>query len=504
QEMILSVIRDVTERKKSEQSLREHAKMLEHAPVLVRNLNDEIIIWNNGMEKIYGFRDEETVGKVYRELLQTQYPQPLEEIFGQLYDQGKWEGELQHKGKDGQIVLVLSSWILYKDEHNDPIAIIEVDKDITKRKKAEKELKESEEKLKLALENGSIGVWVWDIATNDIEWDERMERMFGVEPGSFGKTYDAFEVFLVEEDVPHTRNAIKKALEEDVHFETVYRIKSKDGDIKHISAKALVTKDSKGKPVKMTGVCFDITAMKKDTEQVLFSLNEELLRSNKELEQFAYVASHDLQEPLRMVSSFTQLLAQRYKNKLDQDAKDFIQFAVDGASRMQTLINDLLAFSRIQTRGKEFSDVDMHEVLAKVMYNLNVKIQEKNALVTIDELPVVFADEGQMVQLFQNLVGNAIKFSAGTPVVHISSQEENDHFIFSVKDNGIGIEKQYFERIFQIFQRLQPKDEYEGTGIGLAICKRVVERHGGRIWVESELDKGTTFYFTIRKPIINK
>jgi PAS domain S-box-containing protein len=365
--------------------------------------------------------------------------------------------------------------------------------------RAEEALKESEEKLKLALESGSIGVWVWDIPASTIEWDERMERIFGIETGSFGRTYAAFESCLIDEDIPHTRKAIKKALEEDFPLQTVYRIKFGKTDVKYISAKGHVTKDAKGIPVRMTGVCYDITEMKRDTEQLLFTLNEELLRSNKELEQFAYVASHDLQEPLRMVSSFTQLLAQRYGDKLDQDAKEFIQFAVDGASHMQALINDLLAYSRIQTRGKGFSDVDMQDALTKAVYNLGVKIQEKNALVTHDELPVVSADEGQMIQLFQNLIGNAIKFSGKSPIVHISAREEINHLIFSVKDNGIGIEQQYFERIFQIFQKLHPKDEYEGNGIGLAICRRIVDRHGGKIWVESQKGKGSTFYFILNK-----
>ncbi len=409
-----------------------------------------------------------------------------------------------HEIKLGGDFLVSVTPIL--DNHGGFKGGVHVARDITDIRKKELELiklnriiLESEEKLKLALDNGSIGVWVWNILTNEIEWDDRMEQIFGIEPGSFNKTYDAFEAFLIDEDIPHTREAIRKALEDEVPFETVYRIKLNNGDVKYISAKALVNKNEEGKPVKMTGVCFDITGMKKDAEQVLFNLNEELLRSNKELEQFAYIASHDLQEPLRMVSSFTQLLAQRYNDKLDQDAREFIKFAVDGALHMQTLINDLLAYSRIQTKGKEFSRVDVHEILGKAIYNLSIKISEKNALVTSDDLPVIFGDEGQMVQLLQNLIGNAVKFSKNAPHVHISSQEEKDHFILSVKDNGIGIEKQYFERIFQIFQRLLPKDEFEGTGIGLAICKRIVERHGGKIWVESEPEIGTTFYFSIKK-----
>jgi light-regulated signal transduction histidine kinase (bacteriophytochrome) len=249
----------------------------------------------------------------------------------------------------------------------------------------------------------------------------------------------------------------------------------------------------------ITGVCIDITEMKKDAEQTLFGMNEDLLRSNKELEQFAYVASHDLQEPLRMVSSFTQLLGQRYKDKLDQDGQEFIQYAVDGATRMQTLINDLLSFSRIQTKGKEFLNVDMNVALGKTIFNLNLQIQEKHALITNEELPSVKADEGQMIQLFQNLIGNAMKFCKTDPKIHISAKEENDFYLFSVQDNGIGIEPQYFEKIFQIFQRLLPKNQYDGTGIGLAICKRIVERHGGKLWVESELGKGSVFYFKLMK-----
>jgi light-regulated signal transduction histidine kinase (bacteriophytochrome) len=200
-----------------------------------------------------------------------------------------------------------------------------------------------------------------------------------------------------------------------------------------------------------------------------------------------------------MVSSFTQLLQKRYKDKLDEDAQQFIRYAVDGAVRMQNLINDLLNFSRIGTRGQKFVEVDFDHVIGRTISNLTVSIKEKNALVVSDELPAVVGDENQLVQLMQNLIGNAIKFCKTSPRIHISAVEENNHYLFSVKDNGIGIEKNYFEKIFLIFQRLVPKEEYGGTGIGLAICKRIVERHGGKIWVESELDEGSTFYFTINK-----
>ncbi len=232
----------------------------------------------------------------------------------------------------------------------------------------------------------------------------------------------------------------------------------------------------------------------------LRQLIAELERSNKELEQFAYVASHDLQEPLRMVSSYTQLLERRYGDKLDEKGRKFVDFAVDGAVRMQQLINDLLEFSRVSTRGKPMKPVDVNRVLDTVKINLSVAIRESDAVVTNDRLPTVLADETQLVQLLQNLVGNAIKFRRAPPArpeVHVSAQVGETECVFTVRDNGIGIAPEYFERIFVIFQRLHAKGEYPGTGIGLAVCRRIVERHGGRIWVESAPGQGSTFYFAL-------
>jgi signal transduction histidine kinase len=241
-------------------------------------------------------------------------------------------------------------------------------------------------------------------------------------------------------------------------------------------------------------------AERKRAEDILKKTLLDLERSNKELEQFAYVASHDLQEPLRMVASYTQLLEKRYKDQLDQDAKDFIGFAADGANRMQRLINDLLAYSRVGTRGKPLEPTDCHTVLGQAIVNLSTVIEENHAIVTSDQLPKVMADASQMVQLLQNLVGNAIKFRGEeSPRIHVSAQEKGNEWVFSVKDNGIGIEAQFSERIFIAFQRLHSREKYPGTGIGLAICKKIVDRHGGKIWIESELGKGSTFYFTTPK-----
>ena len=240
--------------------------------------------------------------------------------------------------------------------------------------------------------------------------------------------------------------------------------------------------------------------------QEISSLNEEkgkrakeLEAANKDLEQFAYVASHDFNEPLRMISSFTQLLERKYKDKLDPDANDYIHFVVDGATRMQKLLTNLLDFSRVSTHAKPFEQVDTKTIVEQVISILHQLINENNASISIDDLPVIKADEMQMVRVFQNLIENAIKFKKKTelPKIHISCTKQNNMFQFSVADNGIGIEKQYHDRIFIVFQRLHSVKDYPGTGIGLSICKRTVERHGGTIWFQSTVNKGTIFYFTI-------
>ena len=261
----------------------------------------------------------------------------------------------------------------------------------------------------------------------------------------------------------------------------------------------------------LAGVGIDIRA-RKQAEKELHRLNKDLVRSNEELEQFAYVASHDLQEPLRMVSSYTQLLAQRYGDKLDEDAADFIRFAVDGANRMQRLIQDLLTYSRVTTRGKIPEPVEAREALEDALANLQGLIGDTGATLSIAELPRVLADRAQLVQLFQNLIGNALKFhkpveppqvavratlGAATGGVPKGNEQLPQWWTFSVTDNGIGIDPKYFERLFVIFQRLHSSDQYPGTGIGLALCKRIVERHGGAIWIESEPGKGATFTFTL-------
>ena len=301
---------------------------------------------------------------------------------------------------------------------------------------------------------------------------------------------------------------LRKLLEEILPKSTVFLDFEIEHDFENLGRRILVLNARRifheAKRMQMVLLAIeDITERKRAERELkqaeeLKQAVEALELSNRDLEQFAYVASHDLQEPLRMVSSFTQLLAKRYRGKLDKDADEFIDYIVAGAKRMQALISDLLTYSRVDTRGESFGPVDSEATFNQAMANLRLAIEEGEAVITHDPLPPLIADNSQIVQLFQNLLGNAIKFrSKEPPRIHVSARQDNNEWVFSFRDNGIGIAPEYFDRVFVIFQRLHGREEYPGTGTGLAICKRIVERHGGRIWVESELNKGSTFYFAI-------
>ncbi|HWA86446.1 MAG TPA: ATP-binding protein [Opitutus sp.] len=291
----------------------------------------------------------------------------------------------------------------------------------------------------------------------------------------------------------------------------IERITMRDGAKAWVSTTKLPWRDAAGGIVGTFGVTRDVTAEKDAEEQLVAERNllrvtieearktaAELARSNAELEQFAYVASHDLQEPLRAVASCVQLLKKRYEGKLDARADEFVAHAVDGTKRMQALITDLLAYSRVGTHAHAFETVEGDAVLDEALANLTIAVAESGAVLKREPLPTVTADGSQFVQVFQNLISNAIKFRGDhPPEIAIAARAGEGEWIFSVADNGIGIEPQYFERVFRVFQRLHTRARYPGTGIGLAICKKIVERHGGRIWIESEPNRGARFFFTL-------
>jgi PAS domain S-box-containing protein len=371
----------------------------------------------------------------------------------------------------------------------------DLQQEISIRKMTEVALRDSEDKWRRLFEEALDAIFVADNITGElidcnyaatILTGRSKEELIGQHQCSLHPQIETGEQFS-ETFTKHRSAAEGKILEAQVI--------TKDGIIKDVEIRASII-NLGGRKV-LQGAFRDISE-RKIAEKKLGYAMEELARSNAELQQFAYVASHDLQEPLRMVASFSQLLGNRYRDHLGQDADEFIGFIVDGANRMQRLINDLLSYSRVGTRGKPFQLIDFSVILGQVLVNLGPLIEENGAIITNGDLPVLMADETQISQLFQNLISNAIKFrSAERPVIHITARKEPDEWVFSVCDNGIGISPEYHERIFVIFQRLHAREEYQGTGIGLAICKRIVERHGGRIWVESEQGKGSKFFFTI-------
>jgi PAS domain S-box-containing protein len=368
---------------------------------------------------------------------------------------------------------------------------------------AEEELLNSKNQYNALFERSLALVYICDLEGRVIDANEAILHRLGYSRKEL-RSLD-LTLLLSEDQLPLAFKTIQEIRETgNQKNPTEFRLRHKDGTWVFVETTGSAV-FSEGNVVAIQVIGNDITKRKR-TEDKTRQLLADLDRSNKELEQFAYVASHDLQEPLRMVSSYTQLLARRYKGRLDADADDFIAYAVDGAYRMQRLINDLLAYSRVGTRGKEFEPTDCSAFFDQAVANLKVPIEESGAVVDRGLLPTVMADKLQLGQLLQNLIGNAIKYHGDEPPrVHVSAEQKGNEWVFSVRDNGIGIDPQFADRIFVIFQRLHNREKYPGTGIGLAICKKIVERHGGRIWLESQVGSGATFYFTMpigKKPLL--
>jgi PAS domain S-box-containing protein len=383
-----------------------------------------------------------------------------------------------------------------KDDNDNIIGAVSVVRDITEQKKAEKTLIESEERLRLAQNLGNVGIWDWNTITNEIYFAPELERLYGVSPGTI-KTYEDWRQFVNSKDIEKIEAERDQKIAEHKPFDLEFRILHKLGETRWISSKGGATYNKEGDILRVLGINTDITERINRVKELKAIMNK-LEHSNMVLAQFAYITSHDLREPLRMITSFLQLLERRYKDQLDQDANEFIGFAVDGAKRLDAMINALLQLSKITTKKREITPVNFENVLKEALINMKVQIEENDAVITHDPLPIIKGDEKLNIQLFQNIIGNAIKYrSQETPKIHISTIKEKTQYLFSIKDNGIGMSPEHLKKIFTIFQRLHSKEEYEGTGIGLSIAEKIVHLQGGRIWVESELGKGSTFYFTI-------
>ncbi len=514
---LVGAIFDVTARASAEAALRESEERWRatvdsaNEGMLVYDRNLVLIAGNHAAERILGLPLAELIGKpgftsilpCIREdgqpLRQEDRPTRITVRTGQPLT-GRLIG-IQRA--DGTVTwLSVNTALLRRMDETAYYGVVSTITDVTAQRAADERLRESESRYRATFELAAAGI-------AHIGLDRRFTRVNRRLCEILGYT-EAELLALTGRQISHPDdldiiNAQRPALYageiDAVRIEKRYL--RKDRSVVWVAFTMTVERDAAGKPLYEIGVYDDVTA-RRDAVAALHEAHEELKRSNAELEQFAYVASHDLQEPLRMVASYTQLLGRRYESRFDGDAREFMAYIVDGASRMKQLIEDLLAYSRVGTKGQDFKPVALEAALRKALFNLRTAIEEAGAAVTYDALPTVAADELQMVQLLQNLIGNALKFrSASVPRVHVFVKEEQNEWELEVRDNGIGIEPQYFERIFMVFQRLHNKGEYPGTGIGLAICKKVVERHGGRIWVGSRAaqgpSQGSSFHFTLPK-----
>jgi PAS domain S-box-containing protein len=505
--LVTAAIRNISVRKAAEKHLAQmegrYRGLLEAAPdaMVVVNQGGEIVLLNVQAEKQFGYRRDELVGQKVTNIIPVGFAERLvadglRTAADALAQQIGTGIELTARRKDGSefpIEIMLSPL-----ESAEGILVTAAIRDITVRKDAEKHLAQMESRYRGLLEAAPDAMVVVNRRGEIVLLNVQAERQFGYHRDELvgQKMKNIIPEGFAERLISDGLRSPEDALAQEIGTGIELYGKRKDGSEFPIELMLSPLESAEG--ILVTAAIRDIS-VRKTAETHLLNKVEELKRSNEELGQFAYIASHDLQEPLRMVASYTQLLSRRYKGRLDSDADEFIAFAVDGANRMQRLIQDLLAFSRVGTKGTELLDYSSEEALQQALINLRATIAESGAQVTHDLLPDVLADERQLIQLFQNLVGNAIKYQGpGVPHIHVSAARNVEKkWIFSVKDNGLGIDSQYFDKIFGMFQRLHKRDEFAGTGIGLAICKKIVERHGGSISVESQPTQGSTFRFTL-------
>jgi PAS domain S-box-containing protein len=476
--------------------------LLEAAPdtMVVVNHAGEIVLLNLQAEKEFGYRRDELLGQKVTNIIPDGFAERLiaddlrsaEDALAQQIGTGI---ELNARRKDGSefpIEIMLSPL-----ENAEGTLVTAAVRDISGRKNAEKHLAQMEGKYRGLLEAAPDAMVVVNQSGEIVLLNLQAEKQFGYRRNELlgQKVTNIIPEGFAERLVADGLRSAEDALAQQIGTGIELYGRRRDGG--EFPVELMLSPLGSVEGTLVTAAIRNIS-VRKSAEAHLLGKVEELNRSNEELGQFAYIASHDLQEPLRMVASYTQLLSRRYKGRLDSDADEFIAFAVDGATRMQRLIQDLLTFSRVGTKGKELLKTSSEDALQFALSNLRGAIEESGALVTHDPLPAVMADEMQLIQLFQNLVGNAIKYqNGGTPKIHVGATNGGEQWKFSVQDNGLGIDPQYFDRIFGMFQRLHKREEFAGTGIGLAICKKIVERHGGQISVESQPGQGSTFRFAL-------
>ncbi len=501
----VAMLEDITDRKKAEEALKESEQRLRSVldssldAIYRFNLQEDSYEYvSPAFEPVVGYSPEEMSSMSLERTMDLIHPDDLNgvnEALARLIKEGAVVYDYRLQDKSGKYRWVSNHLSLVKDGSGKPLYRDGVVSNITERKKAEEAIEEQRSRLQAVLETAPIGIFVGDVHGATVLMNKAFDDIWkGPAPKPSGVSeYDKYKAWFADsgkeigsEDWPTARGLKGEA------SSIVANIERFDGSRGSILALATPMRDQAGKVTGVIGIVQDITEMRR--------AEEELIRSNTELQQFAYVASHDLQEPLRMVTAYLGLLEKKYGDKLDDDAKKYMDFAVEGGLRARDLIRDMLEYSRVDSNAKEFVPVNMSEVVEDTIRSLKVPIEENKANIYVEPLPTIMADGSQMSQVMQNLIDNAIKFHGDErPSIHISASEGTNEWKFAVRDNGIGLNTEYADKIFQMFQRLHQRETYPGTGVGLAVCKKIVERHGGRIWVESDGKNGSTFYFTIPK-----
>jgi PAS domain S-box-containing protein len=525
---------DITERKRAEEALQEQAQILDSAQVFVRDMDSRVVFWPKGAEKLYGFATQEALGILSHDLFHTIFPEPLELVEKKLFETGMWEGELVHRKRDGGTIVVSSAWVLHRNSQGRPIRILETNVDITERKQAEERLAGQSEELsrqseelqrsQLALETQTLmlrsvldsmaeGLVAADEQGKFILWNPAATRIVGmgadnVPPGEWNTHYGVYLPDTIT-PLPKDQNPLSRAIHGEVSTAEIFvrNPELEEGAWLEISGGPLKGKDgaTRGGVVAFR----DITQRKID-EREIRKLNEELeerviqrtaqlAAANQELEAFTYSVSHDLRAPLRHIGGFSKILSEDFGPGLPPEAQTHLQRIQDGVHRMGLLVDELLSLARVGRHALNLQATKLNVVIEEVVSLLQPEAEGRAISWKIADLPSAECDPILIKQVFQNLIANALKFTRTREraVIEIRHQQENGQTVIAVADNGVGFSMKYKDKLFGVFQRLHRAEEFEGTGIGLATVKRIIHKHGGRVWAEAELDKGATFYFTL-------
>jgi PAS domain S-box-containing protein len=461
--------------------------------IISKDLDGIIRSWNRGAERIFGYTAEEIVGKPISTLAAPDRVDEFPDILDRLRRGERVDHyETKRQTKDGRILTVSLTVSPIRDSSGTIIGASKVARDIT----GQQRISEFQARLAAVVESSDDAIISKDLDGIIRSWNGGAERIFGYTADEIvGKHISTLAAPDRVDEIPDILDRLRRG-ERIEHYET--KRQTKDGRILTVSLTVSPIRDSSGAIIGASKVARDITERKRQ-EHALREANSALLRSNGDLQQFAYSASHDLQEPLRMVSLYGQLLQKKFGGKLGAKGDEYIGYTVEGALRMEQLLRDLRMYTQASmSRQEATEDIEAGEILDRALVNLGVAIKESGASITRTDLPRLRMHEFQLEQLFQNLIANAIRYRGSAPPrIHVAAEQQSAGWLFSVQDNGIGIDPEYKEQIFGVFKRLHNTSEYPGTGMGLAICERIVERRGGKIWVESEAGRGSTFYFTI-------